>query len=128
MKTALITGISGQGGAYLSQLLLTNGYRVVGLVRRSSNADKAVERLRWLGLEREVELVDGDLTDLSSPICVLAKLRPDEIHNLSTQNLSTQSFVALSWQQPILTSEVTGMGAFNMLEHNPFRLAHILRL
>ncbi|MBU6425345.1 MAG: GDP-mannose 4,6-dehydratase [Rhodospirillales bacterium] len=111
MKTALITGISGQDGAYLSQLLLAKGYRVAGLVRRSSNAEKAVERLRWLGLEQEVELLDGDLTDLSSLIRVLAKLRPDEVYNLGAQ-----SFVALSWQQPILTGEVTGMGAFNMLE------------
>lgn len=111
MKTALITGVSGQDGAYLSQLLLAQGYRVVGLVRRSSNADRAGERLRWLGLEQEVELADGDLTDLSSLIRVLAKVQPDELYNLGAQ-----SFVALSWQQPILTGEVTGMGAFNMLE------------
>lgn len=111
MKTALITGASGQDGAYLSQLLLAKGYRVVGLVRRSSNAEKAAERLRWLGVERDVELVDGDLTDLSSLIRVLAKVRPEEVYNLGAQ-----SFVALSWQQPILTGEVTGMGAFNMLE------------
>ncbi|MBU6397213.1 MAG: GDP-mannose 4,6-dehydratase, partial [Rhodospirillales bacterium] len=95
----------------LSQLLLAKGYRVVGLVRRSSNAEKAAERLRWLGVERDVELVDGDLTDLSSLIRVLAKVRPEEVYNLGAQ-----SFVALSWQQPILTGEVTGMGAFNMLE------------
>ncbi|MDE2459359.1 MAG: GDP-mannose 4,6-dehydratase, partial [Rhodospirillales bacterium] len=79
--------------------------------RRSSNAEKAAERLRWLGVERDVELVDGDLTDLSSLIRVLAKVRPEEVYNLGAQ-----SFVALSWQQPILTGEVTGMGAFNMLE------------
>ncbi|MDE1882699.1 MAG: SDR family NAD(P)-dependent oxidoreductase, partial [Rhodospirillales bacterium] len=79
MKTALITGASGQDGAYLSQLLLAKGYRVVGLVRRSSNAEKAAERLRWLGVERDVELVDGDLTDLSSLIRVLAKVRPEEV-------------------------------------------------
>ena len=111
MKTALITGISGQDGAYLSQLLLGKGYRVVGLVRRSSNQEKASERLRWLGVEKDVELADGDLTDLSSLIRVLAKVKPDEMYNLGAQ-----SFVALSWQQPILTGEVTGMGAFNMLE------------
>ena len=111
MKTALITGISGQDGAYLAQLLLQQGYRVVGLVRRSSNGEKASERLRWLGLERDVELTDGDLTDLSSLIRVLGKVQPEEVYNLGAQ-----SFVALSWQQPILTGEVTGMGAFNMLE------------
>lgn len=111
MKTALVTGISGQDGAYLSQLLLAKGYRVVGLVRRSSNGEKAAQRLRWLGLERDVELTDGDLTDLSSLIRVLAKVQPEEVYNLGAQ-----SFVALSWQQPILTGEVTGMGAFNILE------------
>ncbi|MGE4481789.1 GDP-mannose 4,6-dehydratase [Acidocella sp.] len=111
MKTALITGISGQDGAYLSQLLLGKGYRVVGLARRTSTADRAGERLRWLGLEHDVELADGDLTDLSSLIRVLAKTSPDEVYNLGAQ-----SFVALSWQQPILTGEVTGMGAFNILE------------
>ncbi|MDE1896988.1 MAG: GDP-mannose 4,6-dehydratase [Rhodospirillales bacterium] len=111
MKTALVTGISGQDGAYLSQLLLEKGYHVVGLMRRSSNAEKSVERLHWLGLGGEVELTDGDLTDLSSLIRVLAKVKPDEVYNLGAQ-----SFVALSWQQPILTGEVTGMGAFNMLE------------
>ncbi len=111
VKTALITGVSGQDGAYLSQLLLEKGYRVVGLVRRSSSADRAGERLRWLGLEQDVELADGDLTDLSSLLRVLAKVQPDEVYNLGAQ-----SFVALSWQQPILTGEVTGIGAFNMLE------------
>lgn len=111
VKTALITGVSGQDGAYLSQLLLQKGYRVVGLVRRTSNADRAGERLRWLGLEKHVELADGDLTDLSSLMRVLGKVQPEEVYNLGAQ-----SFVALSWQQPILTGEVTGMGAFNMLE------------
>ncbi|EKN00346.1 MULTISPECIES: GDP-mannose 4,6-dehydratase [unclassified Acidocella] len=111
MKTALITGISGQDGAYLAQLLLEKGYHVAGMARRCSNPDQARARLRWLGIADEVEILDGDLTDLSSLLRLLTRVRPDEVYNLGAQ-----SFVALSWQQPILTGEVTGMGVFNLLE------------
>lgn len=111
MKTALITGISGQDGAYLAQLLLEKGYHVAGMARRCSNPDQARSRLRWLGIADEVEILDGDLSDLSSLLRVLTRVRPDEVYNLGAQ-----SFVALSWQQPILTGEVTGMGVFNLLE------------
>ena len=111
MPTALVTGVTGQDGAYLSQLLLGRGYRVVGLMRRSASSDVIGERLRWLGIQREVELVDGNLTDLSSLIRVVQDTRPDEVYNLAAQ-----SFVAASWQQPLLTGQVTGVGAANVLE------------
>ena len=111
MPTCLITGVTGQDGAYLSQLLLQKGYRVVGLVRRSASSDVIGERLRWLGILESVELADGDLADLSSLIRVLQSYRPDEIYNLGAQ-----SFVAASWNQPLLTGQVTGLGATNLLE------------
>lgn len=111
MPTALITGITGQDGAYLSQLLLEKGYRVVGLLRRSASADVVGERLRWLGILDQVELVDGNMTDLSSLIRIMETIRPDEVYNLAAQ-----SFVAASWQQPLLTGNVTGLGAGNILE------------
>ncbi len=111
MPTALITGVTGQDGAYLSQLLLGKGYKVVGLMRRSASSDVIGERLRWLGILKEVELVDGNLTDLSSLIRVLTTHKPDEVYNLAAQ-----SFVAASWQQPLLTGNVTGIGAANVLE------------
>ncbi|MEW9273102.1 GDP-mannose 4,6-dehydratase [Gluconobacter oxydans] len=111
MPTALITGITGQDGAYLSQLLLGKGYRVVGLLRRSASADVIGERLCWLGILDDVELLDGNMTDLSSLIRIVETVKPDEIYNLAAQ-----SFVAASWQQPLLTGNVTGMGAVNMLE------------
>jgi GDPmannose 4,6-dehydratase len=111
MPTALITGITGQDGAYLSQHLLGLGYRVVGLLRRSASAEVVGERLRWLGIAEAVEMYDGDLLDLSCLIRAMQTLRPDEVYNLAAQ-----SFVATSWQQPLLTGQVTGLGAANVLE------------
>ena len=111
MPTALITGVTGQDGAYLAQLLLAKGYEVVGLMRRSASSDVIGERLRWLGVLDRVRLVDGNLTDLSSLIRIVQAHRPDEVYNLAAQ-----SFVAASWQQPLLTGGVTGLGAANMLE------------
>ncbi len=111
MPTALITGATGQDGAYLAQFLLEKGYRVVGLLRRSASADVIGERLRWLGIECDVEMRDGDLIDLSSLMRVVQDVAPDEVYNLAAQ-----SFVATSWQQPLLTGTVTGMGAVGMLE------------
>ena len=111
MPTALITGATGQDGAYMAQFLLQKGYRVVGLLRRSASADVIGERLRWLAIERDVEMRDGDLTDLSSLMRVVQDVAPDEVYNLAAQ-----SFVATSWQQPLLTGTVTGMGAIGMLE------------
>lgn len=111
MPIALITGITGQDGAYLAQLLLEKGYQVHGLLRRSASADVIGERLRWLGIIDRVHLIDGDLVDLSSAIRIMQAVAPDEIYNLAAQ-----SFVHASWQQPLLTGAVTGLGAVNMLE------------
>jgi len=111
MPTALITGITGQDGAYLAQLLLDKGYSVHGLLRRSASADVIGERLRWIGVLDRVTLHDGDLMDLSSIIRIIDRVQPGEVYNLAAQ-----SFVHASWQQPILTGNVTGMGAVNMLE------------
>ncbi|MDX8499307.1 GDP-mannose 4,6-dehydratase [Mesorhizobium sp. VK4C] len=110
-KTALITGITGQDGAYLAELLLEKGYAVHGLARRSSTADVNVTRLKWLGIEKDVRIVDGNLTDLSGLSRIMRDIRPDEVYNLAAQ-----SFVASSWQHPILTGNVTGMGVTNVLE------------
>lgn len=108
-KSALITGITGQDGAYLSKLLLGKGYSVYGvLARRSSDT---LWRLRELGIENEVRLIDGDLTDLSSMIRAMETSKADEVYNLGAQ-----SFVGSSWAQPILTAQVDGVGALNVLE------------
>ncbi|GEO17253.1 GDP-mannose 4,6-dehydratase [Microvirga aerophila] len=110
-KKALITGVTGQDGAYLSKLLLENGYEVHGLLRRSASADVVDSRLKWIGVAGKIVLHDGNLTDLSGLIRVLNEVRPDEVYNLAAQ-----SFVKSSWQQPLLTGTVTGLGAANMLE------------
>ncbi|MCV6547741.1 MAG: GDP-mannose 4,6-dehydratase [Cohaesibacter sp.] len=110
-KKALITGITGQDGAYLSEFLLSKGYDVYGLARRSSTADVNLTRLKWLGIEKDVQIVDGNLLDLSGLIRSMQEIAPDEVYNLAAQ-----SFVASSWQQPILTGQVTGLGVSNMLE------------
>lgn len=106
-KTALVTGITGQDGSYLAELLLDEGYAVHGLARRSSTP--RTERIAHL-LDRIV-LEPGDLTDLSSLVDVLARVRPHEVYNLAAQ-----SSVAVSWAEPILTGDVTGLGAVRMLE------------
>jgi GDPmannose 4,6-dehydratase len=111
MPTCLITGITGQDGAYLSQFMLQKGYRVVGMMRRSASSDVIGERLDWLGVRERVELVDGNLMDLSSLIRVIQDCAPDEVYNLGAQ-----SFVAASWRQPLLTGQITGLGAANVLE------------
>ncbi|MCA7120269.1 MAG: GDP-mannose 4,6-dehydratase, partial [Acidibrevibacterium sp.] len=111
MPTALITGVTGQDGAYLSQLLLEKGYTVVGVMRRSASSDVIGERLRWLGILDRVRLVEGNLTDLGSLIRLVQAHKPDEVYHLAAQ-----SFVATSWQQPTLTGLVTGLGAVTMLE------------
>lgn len=108
-KTALITGITGQDGAYLAQFLLSKGYRVYGTFRRTSNPN--FTRLYYLGIEKKVELIPLDLLDLSNIIRVLEKTQPDEIYNLAAQ-----SFVALSFEQPLITSDITAFGAARMLE------------
>jgi GDPmannose 4,6-dehydratase len=111
LKRALITGITGQDGAYLSRFLLSKNYEVFGVVRRSSASDVMDAKLRWLGVHRDVCLIDGNITDLSSLIRIVRFVRPDEVYNLAAQ-----SFVKTSWDQPLLTGLVTGLGAANVLE------------
>jgi GDPmannose 4,6-dehydratase len=111
MKRALITGVTGQDGAYLSHLLLEKGYDVYGLLRRSASADVIDGRLRWLGINGHVRMLDGDLLDLSSVLRILRDVKPDEVYNLGAQ-----SFVKTSWTQPILTGQVTALGVSTMLE------------
>jgi len=108
-KSALITGISGQDGAYLAALLLNKGYRVHGLLARRSS--DSMWRLRALGIVDDVAIIEGDLTDVSSIDRALAASEAHEVYNLGAQ-----SFVATSWQQPLLTAGVTGIGAMNVLE------------
>jgi len=110
-KTAVITGITGQDGAYLAELLLEKGYKVFGTYRRSSTPN--FWRLEYLGLMGRpgLELVEYDLTDLSSALRLLAKTRPDEVYNLAAQ-----SFVGVSFDQPLATSEINGLGPVNLLE------------
>lgn len=111
MPTCLITGVTGQDGAYLSQLLLQKGYRVIGMMRRSASSDVIGERLDWLGIRDQVKLVSGNLIDLSSMVRIVRDYAPDEVYNLGAQ-----SFVAASWDQPLLTAQVTGIGAANLME------------
>ncbi|MBV9394342.1 MAG: GDP-mannose 4,6-dehydratase [Methylobacteriaceae bacterium] len=110
-KRALLTGITGQDGAYLSQFLLSKGYEVTGIVRRSSHKGLEEHRLQWLEIDKQVKLLYGDVADLSSLLRIVQQIQPDEIYNLAAQ-----SFVASSWDQPILTAEITGVGVMNMLE------------
>ena len=108
-KKALITGVTGQDGAYLSKLLLEKGYKVYGLLARRSSDTQW--RLRHLDIENDVDLMEGDLTDLSSLTRLLSAIAADEVYNLGAQ-----SFVATSWMQPVLTGMTTGIGAVNLLE------------
>ena len=110
-RKALITGVTGQDGAYLSKFLLEKGYEVHGLLRRSASADVVGARLKWLGVAGKITLHDGNLTDLSGLVRILEEVRPAELYNLAAQ-----SFVKSSWAQPLLTGAVTGLGAVNMLE------------
>ena len=107
MKTALITGITGQDGSYLAEFLLGKGYRVVGIVRRSSTTP--YDRIAHL-IDR-VELVSADLLDQTSLVDAISATGPDEIYNLAAQ-----SFVATSWTQPVLTGEFTAIGVTRILE------------
>ena len=111
MAKALITGVTGQDGAYLSEFLLEKGYEVYGIVRRSSHSEQFNHRLRWLGIHNDVRFIDGDLTDPSSLCRIVRDTAPDEVYNLGAQ-----SFVKSSWDQPILTSNVTAVAVVNVLE------------
>ncbi|MBV8375166.1 MAG: GDP-mannose 4,6-dehydratase [Candidatus Eremiobacteraeota bacterium] len=106
-KTALITGITGQDGSYLAELLLEKGYRVVGMTRRTST--EVHERIEHI--VADVEIVSGDLLDQSSIQSIVAQTRPQEVYNLAAQ-----SFVPASWDQPVLTGEFTALGVTRMLE------------
>ena len=107
MPTALITGITGQDGSYLAELLLEKGYRVIGMVRRSSVV--TFERIQHI--QDIVDIIQGDLHDQSSLMDLIEQYKPDEIYNLAAQ-----SFVPTSWNQPVLTGEVTALGVTRMLE------------
>lgn len=107
MPTALVTGITGQAGSYLAEFLLEKGYRVVGMVRRSSTVTQ--ERIEHI--QDDLVLVQGDLHDQSSLVSILIDHEPDEVYNLAAQ-----SFVATSWSQAVLTGEVTGLGVTRLLE------------
>jgi GDPmannose 4,6-dehydratase len=104
---ALITGVTGQDGSYMAELLLSKGYQVFGLIRRSSI--KKFDRIE--NLIDDIELVEGDLTDQSSLDSVVQSVKPDEVYNLAAQ-----SFVPVSWNQPVLTGDVTGLGVIRILE------------
>jgi len=110
-QNAVVTGITGQDGAYLTQFLLDKGYRVFGTYRRTSSVN--FWRLEELGVAQHpnLSLVEYDLTDLSASISLLEKAKPDEVYNLAAQ-----SFVGVSFAQPITTANITGIGAVNLLE------------
>ncbi len=108
-KSALITGVTGQDGAYLANLLLGKGYAVHGFVAR--RATESNWRLRELGIEQDISLVHGDLTDMASLCRAVESARPDEVYNLAAQ-----SFVGTSWAQPQVTAQVNGVGVVNVLE------------
>lgn len=110
-KRALITGVTGQDGAYLAKLLIDKDYDVTGVVRRSSHFGVSTHRLDWLNITDKVILVDGDVLDQGGMSRIVRDCRPDEIYNLAAQ-----SFVKTSWAQPALTSQVTGIGVVNVLE------------
>lgn len=111
MKRALITGVTGQDGAYLTELLLAKGYEVYGTYRRTSSVN--FWRLEYVGVANHpnLHLVEYDLTDLGTSIALVQKVQPDEIFNLAAQ-----SFVGVSFEQPSTTAQITGVGALNLLE------------
>lgn len=111
MKKAIVTGITGQDGAYLAQLLLDKGYTVYGTYRRTSSVN--FWRMEELGVESHpnLHLVEYDLTDQGASIALVQKVQPDEIYNLAAQ-----SFVGVSFEQPSATAQITGIGALNLLE------------
>ncbi len=108
-KRALITGITGQDGAYLSKLLLERGYEVYGAFRRTS--DLNLGRMKFLGIEREIRFIPLELLEFTNIRRTLESAKPDEIYNLGAQ-----SFVALSFEQPVFTADVTGLGVLRVLE------------
>lgn len=109
MKTAMITGITGQDGGYLAKFLLGKGYRVIGLYRRGST--DTFSKLKEHGIYEQVELVDFELMEFSNICRLMKKYQPDEFYNLAAQ-----SFVGVSWEEPIYTVQVDGVGVVNILE------------
>lgn len=107
MPVALITGITGQDGSYLAEFLLSKGYDVIGMVRRSSTV--TFQRINQI--QDNITIIQGDLHDQSSLVDLIERYRPDEVYNLAAQ-----SFVPTSWNQPVLTGEVTALGVTRMLE------------
>lgn len=107
MSTALITGVTGQDGSYLAELLLSKGYQVVGMIRRSSTETFG----RIAHIQDNIAIVQGDLHDQSSLVSILEEYKPDEVYNLAAQ-----SFVPTSWSQAVLTAEVTAVGVTRLLE------------
>ena len=111
MKKALITGISGQDGSYLAELLLSKGYEVWGLLRRHSIPENQTSRLEKIGILSKLKLVYGDMTDLPSLFRVLKQCNPDEIYNLAAQ-----SHIRVSFDQPVFTMLADAQGVLNLLE------------
>lgn len=111
MKKALITGINGQDGSYLAELLLDKGYEVWGIVKRNSVSETQTTRIEHLRDKNLITLEYADLTDMASLVRVLSKVQPDEVYNLAAQ-----SHVRISFDQPIYTANVTGVGTLNLLE------------
>jgi len=111
MKTALITGVNGQDGSYLAEFLIDKGYEVWGVVKRNSVSETQSSRVEHLRDKNLIKLEYGDLSDMSSLISILQKCNPDEIYNLAAQ-----SHVRISFDQPIYTANVTGIGTLNLLE------------
>jgi len=115
-RTAFVTGMTGQDGPYLARLLIEKDYKVYGLIKRYSNPN--LDNIRWLGIENDVELVTGDITDENSTNHLVKSLQPKEIYNLAAQ-----SFVGVSWDLNKLTTEVNCMGPLNILNairtHSP---------
>jgi GDPmannose 4,6-dehydratase len=107
VPTAIITGVTGQDGSYLAELLLSKGYRVIGMMRRSSVV--TFERIQHI--QDQIDIIQGDLHDQSSLMDLIEQNKPDEVYNLAAQ-----SFVPTSWNQPVLTGEVTALGVTRMLE------------
>lgn len=115
-KTAFVTGMTGQDGPYLAKLLVEKGYQVYGLIKRYSNPN--LDNIKWLGIENDIELITGDITDENSMNHLMRSLQPKEVYNLAAQ-----SFVGISWDLNKLTTEVNSLGPLNMLNaiktHSP---------
>ena len=111
MKKALITGINGQDGSYLTEFLLEKGYKVYGIVKRNSIAENQTARIQHIYPEIKNNLYHGDICDMASLLSTLHKVKPDEIYNLAAQ-----SHVSISFDQPIYTTQTIAIGILNLLE------------